>query len=135
MWKATARRASARAKQRASPPQPRAAQVNGAANAAAIAAAKAAGVPRFAYVSAHVPALPGFDYVMEGYVKGKQQAEQELFKEYPEGEGQRACVAAGVRVCVQASLAPLCRARRPRCAAPANACCRASGPHEAPSSL
>jgi uncharacterized protein YbjT (DUF2867 family) len=42
--------------------------VNGAANAAAIAAAAEAGVPRFALVSAHVPAVPGFDYLMEGYV-------------------------------------------------------------------
>lgn len=60
-------------------------QVNGAANAAAIAAAKAAGVPRFAYISAHIPALPGFDYLMEGYVKGKRQAEEELARQYPEG--------------------------------------------------
>lgn len=67
-------------------------QVNGAANAAAIAAAKAAGVPRFAYVSAHIPQLPGFDYVMEGYVKGKQAAEQELFKEYPEGVHIKLCM-------------------------------------------
>src|SRR5690349_1034776 len=34
-------------------------QVNGAANAAAIAAAKAAGVSRFVYISAHMPNVPG----------------------------------------------------------------------------
>jgi hypothetical protein len=60
-------------------------QVNGAANAAAIAAAKAAGVPRFAYVSAHIPDIPGFEYLMQGYVQGKRQAEEELAREYPDG--------------------------------------------------
>jgi hypothetical protein len=60
-------------------------QVNGAANAAAIAAARAAGVPRFAYISAHIPAVPGFEYLMEGYVKGKRQAEEELARQYPDG--------------------------------------------------
>jgi hypothetical protein len=67
------------------PPAPPRPQVNGAANAVAIAACRAAGVPRFALVSATIPAVPGFDYVMEGYVKGKQQAEAELFREYPQG--------------------------------------------------
>ncbi|GBF87375.1 hypothetical protein Rsub_00086 [Raphidocelis subcapitata] len=60
-------------------------QVNGAANAAAIAAARAAGVPRFAYVSAHMPPVPGFEQLMEGYVKGKRQAEEELARQYPDG--------------------------------------------------
>lgn len=61
------------------------AQVNGAANAAAIAAAKSAGVPRFAYISAHIPNVPGFDYLMQGYVEGKRQAEAELLRQYPSG--------------------------------------------------
>ena len=61
------------------------ARVNGAANAAAIAAAAAAGVPRFAYVSAHIPSVPGFDYALRGYVDGKRQAEEELARQYPAG--------------------------------------------------
>lgn len=61
------------------------ARVNGAANAAAIAAAKAAGIPRFVYVSAHTPNVPGIDLLLSGYIQGKQQAEQELFRCYPDG--------------------------------------------------
>lgn len=81
-------------------------QVNGAANAAAIAAARAAGVPRFAYVSAHVPAIPGFEQLMEGYVKGKRQAEEELARQYPDGGGRFGFVAppwpAGLPACLPA---------------------------------
>jgi hypothetical protein len=44
-------------------------RVNGAANAAAIAAAKAAGVPRFVYVSAHTPNVPGIDLLLSGYIQ------------------------------------------------------------------
>lgn len=44
-------------------------KVNGAANAAAIAAAKAAGVPRFVYVSAHTPNVPGIDLLLSGYIQ------------------------------------------------------------------
>jgi hypothetical protein len=100
-------------------------QVNGAANAAAIAAARASGVPRFAYVSAHIPAVPGFEYLMEGYVKGKRQAEEELARQYPDGAGSMAVASAGRR-------AHACRAaqrqwQRPRGASgghPTGAGCR-----------
>jgi hypothetical protein len=44
-------------------------QINGAANATAIAAAKAAGVPRFVYVSAHMPNVPGIDLLLSGYIQ------------------------------------------------------------------
>jgi hypothetical protein len=44
-------------------------KINGAANAAAIAAAKAAGVPRFVYVSAHMPNVPGIDLLLSGYIQ------------------------------------------------------------------
>jgi hypothetical protein len=72
-------------------------------------------VPRFAYVSAHVPAIPGFEYVMEGYVKGKRQAEEELFREYPEGgrgADRGVPVAAPRRPRVRAAKTRPCR-RRP----------------------
>jgi hypothetical protein len=45
------------------------ARVNGAANAAAIAAAKAAGIPRFVYLSAHTPNVPGIDLLLSGYIQ------------------------------------------------------------------
>jgi len=79
-------------------------QVNGAANAAAIAAAKAAGVPRFAYISAHIPPVPGFEYLMQGYVQGKRQAEEELARQYPEGES----VVVGVRLGCSVFFRPGC---------------------------
>ena len=44
-------------------------QINGAANAAAIAAAKAAGVSRFVYISAHMPNVPGIDLLLSGYIQ------------------------------------------------------------------
>jgi nucleoside-diphosphate-sugar epimerase len=58
-------------------------RINGTANAAAIAAAAAAGVPRFVYVSAALPPLPGLDALLPGYVQGKRQAEEELARCYP----------------------------------------------------
>lgn len=60
-------------------------RVNGTANAAAIATAKAAGVERFVYISAHVPNVPGLDYALSGYIQGKKQAEEELLRSYPQG--------------------------------------------------
>jgi hypothetical protein len=44
-------------------------RINGAANAAVIAAAKAAGVQRFVYVSAHTPNVPGIDLLLAGYIQ------------------------------------------------------------------
>eukprot|EP00882_Tetradesmus_deserticola_P006043 GHRQ01006361.1.p1 GENE.GHRQ01006361.1~~GHRQ01006361.1.p1 ORF type:complete len:294 (+),score=98.79 GHRQ01006361.1:156-1037(+) len=59
-------------------------RINGAANAAAIATARAAGVPRFVYISAHTPPMPGIDMVLSGYIQGKRQAEEELLRSYPQ---------------------------------------------------
>jgi hypothetical protein len=44
-------------------------QVNGTANIRAIEAAAAAGVPRFAFISAHIPPVPGIDIALRGYVQ------------------------------------------------------------------
>ncbi len=43
-------------------------RINGTANVTLIAAAKAAGVPRFTLVSAHLPQLPGFDVLMKASI-------------------------------------------------------------------
>ncbi|KAF5836117.1 hypothetical protein DUNSADRAFT_6370 [Dunaliella salina] len=60
-------------------------RTNGTANATLIEAAAKAGVPRFVYVSAHIPNIPGIDLVLRGYVQGKAMAEEALRKHYPEG--------------------------------------------------
>jgi hypothetical protein len=44
-------------------------RINGTANAAAIATAKEAGVPRFVYISAHTPPVPGIDMLLSGYIQ------------------------------------------------------------------
>jgi len=44
-------------------------RINGTANATAIATAKAAGVPRFVYLSAHTPNVPGIDLILSGYIQ------------------------------------------------------------------
>lgn len=49
-------------------------RINGAANAAVIAAAKAAGVQRFVYVSAHTPNVPGIDLLLSGYIQVRSTA-------------------------------------------------------------
>ncbi len=41
-------------------------RINGTANATAIHTAKAAGVPRFVYVSAHIPSIPGLETLAAG---------------------------------------------------------------------
>jgi len=51
-------------------------RINGATNVAAMSAAKAAGVPRFVFISAHHYVLPNF--LQRGYFEGKFQAEQAL---------------------------------------------------------
>jgi len=60
-------------------------RVNGDANVAAIAAAAQAGVPRFCYVSAQMPPLPGAveNALLAGYADGKRLAEGALFRDYP----------------------------------------------------
>ena len=56
----------------------------GEANVVAVQEAKAAGVPRFAFISAHAyPFLRG--RVLKGYWEGKQMVEDALDAEYPEG--------------------------------------------------
>nr|QKY15174.1 NAD dependent epimerase/dehydratase (TERH) [Polytomella parva] len=58
-------------------------KTNGTSNVTAIEAASAAGVPRFVYVSAFIPFVPGLSFALEGYVKGKQQAERALRRVFP----------------------------------------------------
>jgi uncharacterized protein YbjT (DUF2867 family) len=57
----------------------------GTANVEAVSAALAAGVPRFVFISATVPDLPGLSYILGGYIQGKKDAEEALFKSYPTG--------------------------------------------------
>jgi nucleoside-diphosphate-sugar epimerase len=59
-------------------------KVNGTANAVATAAAKAAGIHRYVYISATIPPVPGIDYILDGYVKGKHMAEEVVRTEYPD---------------------------------------------------
>lgn len=58
-------------------------KVNGTANVTTIHEAAAAGVPRFVFVSAHIPNVPGLEYLIGGYVQGKQQAEEALREAFP----------------------------------------------------
>lgn len=62
-------------------------KINGTANITAMETAKAAGVPKFVYVSANIPNVPGIDFVLGGYIQGKQQAEAALQRLYPNGTG------------------------------------------------
>lgn len=54
--------------------------VNGRANVAAMEAARAAGVPRFVYLSAHHYALPSF--LQKGYFEGKHMSERALAEKF-----------------------------------------------------
>lgn len=58
-------------------------KLNGTANVKAIEAAAAAGVPRFVFISANIPNIPGIDYVIGGYIKGKRMTEASLQAHYP----------------------------------------------------
>ncbi|KAJ9509029.1 hypothetical protein QJQ45_001526 [Haematococcus lacustris] len=74
-------------------------QTNGVANVAAIEAASQAGIPRFVFISAAIPNIPGLDlarcehcadfmaaeYLLGGYVNGKRMAEEALQSHYPQG--------------------------------------------------
>lgn len=55
----------------------------GTANVEAISAASAAGVPRFVFISATIPDLPGLSSLLGGYIQGKQEAEEALNKSFP----------------------------------------------------
>ena len=57
-------------------------RVNGDANVAAVAAASAAGVPRFVFVSVHQYNLPGFVTEQLGYFCGKRDAERAVLSTY-----------------------------------------------------
>ncbi|GFH11546.1 NAD(P)-bd_dom domain-containing protein, partial [Haematococcus lacustris] len=61
------------------------AQTNGVANVAAIEAASQAGIPRFVFISAAIPNIPGLEYLLGGYVNGKRMAEEALQSHYPQG--------------------------------------------------
>jgi len=60
-------------------------KTNGTANVTAIEEAAKAGVPRFVYISAHIPPLPGIELVLGGYVRGKRLSEEALKKHFPAG--------------------------------------------------
>ncbi|KAJ9505672.1 hypothetical protein QJQ45_011388 [Haematococcus lacustris] len=60
-------------------------QTNGVANVAAIEAAAQAGIPRFVFISAAIPNIPGLEYLLGGYVNGKRMAEEALQSHYPQG--------------------------------------------------
>jgi len=59
--------------------------VNGDANVAAVEAAAAAGVQRFAYISAHDYRFPADLVVLKGYFEGKRATEAALAKHFPTG--------------------------------------------------
>lgn len=60
-------------------------RINGTANEAAIAAAAAAKVPRFVFVSVHEYNLPEFVTGAIGYFQGKRAAERALAASFPDG--------------------------------------------------
>ncbi|GFR40590.1 hypothetical protein Agub_g1170 [Astrephomene gubernaculifera] len=89
-------------------------KINGAANVSAIEAAKAAGVPRFVYISATIPNIPGIETLLEGYVRGKQTAEQALRTHFPStGVALRPGVIYGDRVISASLTVPLGLAFQP----------------------
>jgi len=60
-------------------------KLNGTANVHAIEAAALAGIPRFAFISAQIPPIPGIEFLLRGYVQGKREAEEALKKHFPTG--------------------------------------------------
>lgn len=58
-------------------------RINGEANRTIIETAAATGVPRFVYISAHIPNIPIADQLIKGYIQGKKAAEEALFAAYP----------------------------------------------------
>jgi nucleoside-diphosphate-sugar epimerase len=60
-------------------------RINGTANEVAIAAAAAAGIPRFVFVSVHEYNLPGFVTGSIGYFTGKRSAERAVLASFPDG--------------------------------------------------
>lgn len=87
---------------------------NGTANVAAIEAAKAAGVPRFVFISAQIPNIPGIEMLLGGYVQGKAQAEEALRRCYPgTGVALRPGVIYGPRVVSTTLTLPLQYAFQP----------------------
>jgi len=83
-------------------------RINGAANVAAIEAAAAAGVPRFVFVSANIPAVPGIELALGGYIRGKREAEAALSRCFPgAGVALRPGVVHGDRVVSASVTLPL----------------------------
>ncbi|MEW5301789.1 MAG: hypothetical protein WDW38_008420 [Sanguina aurantia] len=60
-------------------------KLNGTANVTAVEQCAAAGVPRFVFLSAQIPQVPGIDTLLSGYVKGKAAAEEAVRTYYPRG--------------------------------------------------
>ncbi|EFJ48658.1 hypothetical protein VOLCADRAFT_60325, partial [Volvox carteri f. nagariensis] len=89
-------------------------KVNGAANVSLIEAARAAGVKRFVFISAHIPNIPLIDAVLGGYIRGKQAAEESLRIQFPStGVVLRPGVIYGDRVVSSNLTVPLGLAFRP----------------------
>jgi hypothetical protein len=47
-------------------------------------ASKAAGIPRYVFISATVPKIPGIEFLLSGYIDGKARAEEAVKRLYPE---------------------------------------------------
>ncbi|GLI69722.1 hypothetical protein VaNZ11_014397 [Volvox africanus] len=89
-------------------------KVNGAANVSLIEAAKAAGVKRFVFISAHIPNIPGIDSVLGGYIRGKQGTEEALLTHFPtSGVALRPGVIYGDRMVSSTLTLPLGMAFKP----------------------
>ncbi|KAG2497539.1 hypothetical protein HYH03_004286 [Edaphochlamys debaryana] len=58
-------------------------RTNGAANVSLIEAARAAGVPRFVFISAAPFNIPGIEMLLGGYIRGKAAAEEALRTHFP----------------------------------------------------
>ncbi|GAX81945.1 hypothetical protein CEUSTIGMA_g9373.t1 [Chlamydomonas eustigma] len=59
-------------------------KVNGTANVVAVETAKAVGVPRYVFVSATIPKIPGLGMILGGYINGKTMAEEAVRKHFPD---------------------------------------------------
>lgn len=83
-------------------------KVNGTANIDVIRASKEAGVPRFVFVSATIPPVPGIGMVLGGYIKGKAAVEAAIMEHYPDsGVYLRPSIIYGNRVISQNLTLPL----------------------------
>ncbi|GAX72766.1 hypothetical protein CEUSTIGMA_g222.t1 [Chlamydomonas eustigma] len=89
-------------------------KINGTANVTAVETAKAEGVPRYVFISATIPNLPGLGFILSGYVNGKAQAEDAVRRNYPDtGVSLRPGVVYGDRVISSSLTIPLGYAFQP----------------------